>query len=361
VLFGASGYTGRLVAKALARDGVRFVLAGRNYQKLASLGVSLGHGLAVAVADARRPESLLELIQPDDVVITTVGPYHRYGLPVAQAAVHRRATYIDACAEPGFIRYVFEELSPAAEAAGVALLPACAYEYVAGNLAAAIAVEWLEELVQAVDVGYFLLGAARGRISAGTRASAAAAAYAPHFAFRDGAVQTVPAGDRVRRFDVDGRSRPGLAIGGEEHLTVPRLARSIRAVGVYAGGPRSSGAARVTARALSAGARLPGFGRAAGWASRFRVGAEGPTAEARARTVAEVVARAYDDGGQELRAVRLRVADPYAFSAEILAWAAQRVSREAPACSGAVGPVEAFGLEPLREACSAFGVTTIAG
>ena len=75
VLYGASGYTGRLVAEALVQARARPVLAGRSHQNLAALGVHLGKGLDIAVADAAVPESLLDIIQKVDVVVNTAGPF----------------------------------------------------------------------------------------------------------------------------------------------------------------------------------------------------------------------------------------------------------------------------------------------
>src|SRR5437879_5142578 len=237
VLFGASGYTGRLVAEALVHANVRPVLAGRSHQSLAALGVSLGKGLDIAVADARRPESLLALVQPGDVLLSTVGPYVRHGRSVVEVAIYRRATYVDACAEPAFLRAVFDELDALARPAGVALLPALAYEYVAGNLAAALVHGSLEGPASRVEVGYFFRGPHRRAISVGTRGSAGAAAFSPSHAWRGGALQTVTAGDRVRLFQIDGRRCPGLSIGGSEHMIVPRSAPAVQEVGVYVGGP----------------------------------------------------------------------------------------------------------------------------
>ena len=361
VLFGASGYTGRLVAEALVRAKARPVLAGRSHQNLAALGVKLGKGLETVVADVARPDSLLELIHPHDVFISTVGPFMRFGRPAVEAAIYKRATYLDSCGEPPFIRTVFEELSPIAEQAGVALLPAFAYEYVAGNVAASIALEGLHDTATRVDVGYFLRGSYRGGISNGTRASVAGVAFVSHFAWRDGALQTVRASDRTRSFLIDGTERHGLAIGGAEHITLPRLVPSLREVGVYLGGPRGRRSARLTSTALAAAAKIPGAQSTAGWVTRLPSGTAGPDAERRHRTRSDIVATAYDEDGRELRTVRLSGADPYTFTGELLAWAAIQLSKTDIDKSGAVGPVEAFGLGPLRDATAAAGLPVVEG
>ena len=82
VLFGATGFTGALTAEYLARAGVTgWVLAGRNATKLSALRDRLGVEVPVRVADADDPASLRRAIEDATVVISTVGPYVRYGEP----------------------------------------------------------------------------------------------------------------------------------------------------------------------------------------------------------------------------------------------------------------------------------------
>ena len=78
VLFGATGYTGRLTAEAMVARGERPVLAGRNPALLTELAAELG-GLEAVTADVHRPESVRALLGPGDVLVTTVGPFTRWG------------------------------------------------------------------------------------------------------------------------------------------------------------------------------------------------------------------------------------------------------------------------------------------
>src|SRR5690348_10035041 len=108
VVFGATGYTGRLVAERLVAQGARPVLAGRNASKLAELGERLG-GLETAHADAMRQNSMLDLVESGDVLVSTVGPFVKWGAPAVRAAIEAGATYLDSTGEARFIRRVFEE------------------------------------------------------------------------------------------------------------------------------------------------------------------------------------------------------------------------------------------------------------
>jgi short subunit dehydrogenase-like uncharacterized protein len=355
VLLGATGYTGRLVAQALVRNRARPVLAGRSSQNLAALGVQLGKGLDTAVVDVRRPESLAELLKPGDILVSTVGPFEMLGRPVVEAAIQGQAIYLDSCSEPAVLRSVYEEVAPAAEAAGVALIPGAGFEFVAGNLAAWLALGSAGNLATGVEVGYFLSGRARTS-SVGARASAGAAALSPHFTWRNGHLIEVRAGEEIRRFPVNGTARAGIAVGALEHLAIPRMLPAIREISVYVGGPRSERVAKVGSRLATTASRLPGVPAAVRWASGLPRTKEGPDETERASVSGFVTATAHDAAGRELRRVRLGHVNPYTFTGNFLAWAAMRAAGHGVAGVGAIGPVEAFGLGPLVEGCVAAGI-----
>jgi short subunit dehydrogenase-like uncharacterized protein len=99
VLFGATGYTGRLTAEALVKRGATPVLAGRNQECLKQMAEGLGDGLETALADAGKPETVRALLQPGDVMLSTVGSFTRWGDTAAEAAIDARAAYIDSTGE----------------------------------------------------------------------------------------------------------------------------------------------------------------------------------------------------------------------------------------------------------------------
>src|SRR5215207_11097640 len=138
VVFGATGYTGRLVSERLVAQGAKPVLAGRSEEKLAALSERLG-GLGWAVADVGRESSMFDLVKRGDVLVSTVGPFIRWGEPAVRAAVAAGGVYLDSTGEPPFIRRVFSELGPSARASGATLLTAMGYDFVPGALAAALA------------------------------------------------------------------------------------------------------------------------------------------------------------------------------------------------------------------------------
>ncbi len=359
VLFGATGYTGRLTLEALDRRGAEPVLAGRDPDRVAALASELG-GLEHATADVSRPETIRDLVGPGDVLLTTVGPFMRWGAAAAEAAIAKGAHYIDSTGEPPFIREVFERYGAAAERSGSGMLTAFGYDWVPGNLAGALALEQAGEPARRVDVGYFMTGGTRDGMSGGTRASLIGVIAEPSFAFRDGRIVTEPGARRMRDFEVAGRRRPAVSVGASENFALPRIAPQLREVNTYLGwfGPMSR-AMQGASLAGSALFKIPGaatlFERAAGSLVHGSTG--GPDAEARAQSGSHVVGAAYDAGGNQLSEVHLTGVNGYDFTAEMLAWGALRVATKGVARQGALGPVDGFGLARLRAACEGAGLS----
>ena len=360
VLLGATGHTGGLTAAALAARGARPVLAGRDPGRLAELAGRLGGDagpLPTAAADVTDAGSVRGLVGAGDVLVTTVGPFLRLGEPVVSAAADAGAVYLDSTGEPPFLRRVFQEFGSRAERSGAALLPAFGHDYVPGVLAGALALAEAGDRAARLDVGY-TLDAGRGQgFSRGTLVSLLGVLLEPGHAWRDGRLVEEPAGLRDWRFDVGGRARRGLSVGGSEHLSLPELSPTLRDVGVYldwfgpATGPghRLAPLAPVLGRVPGVRAGVPRLAELVG--RRF---AEAPTREGESRT--HVVAEVRDATGERVARVRLAGPDPYAMTADLLAWAALRAADGEVRGTGALGPVQAFGLAELTAGAATAGV-----
>src|SRR5512135_3232829 len=140
VLFGATGYVGRLVAAHLAQRapaGTRIALAGRSAARLAGLRAELGApaaGWPLLVADAEEAESVTRLAAAARVVATTVGPYARYGLPLVEACARAGTDYADLTGELLFVRTVIERFHETAVATGARLVHSCGFDSVPSDL-----------------------------------------------------------------------------------------------------------------------------------------------------------------------------------------------------------------------------------
>ena len=354
VIFGATGFTGRLVAERLAAQGASPVLAGRSEESLRALAEPLG--LEWRTADAMRQNSVFALLEPGDVLVSLVGPFVKWGEPALRAAIAAKGVYIDSTGEPPFIRRVFEDFRPPAERAGAALLPAMGYDFVPGALAAALALEEAGPDALRVDVGYYAFGAG---ISSGTRRSAVGIMFEDGFAFRGGRVQPARLAERVRSFRAKGKDRDAISIGGAEHYTLPAVHPTLLEVNVYLGW---FGA---LARPLQAGSlagsvalRVPGV-RGALKAAGDRLVEVGGGPDQPAGGISWAVAEAYDAAGERLAEVHLSGSEPYALTAGILAWAARRAAAQGVGGTGALGPVEAFGLRELEAGCREAGLERV--
>ncbi len=356
VVFGATGYTGRLTAEALVALGERPVLAARSADRVRALAGELG-GLDTALADVGRPETVRALVERGDVLVATVGPFVRYGHPAVEAAVAAGAAYIDSTGEPVFIRAVFERYGPAAAPSGAALMTAMGYDWVPGNLAGALAAERAGPAAVRVDTGYYFTG--RAGMSGGTRATTAAGLTAPGFAWRDGRIVTERGARRVRTFEVGGARRQAVSAGASDHFGIPRFAPGVREVNAYLGwfGGMSRPLQAFSAIG-SVAIAVPGARALAEAATkRFVKGSTGgPDEQERASSGSHIVAIAYDAGGSELAEVHLAGVDGYTFTARMLAWAAVRARDGALKGTGALAPVEAFGLRELEAGAAEAGI-----
>jgi short subunit dehydrogenase-like uncharacterized protein len=231
------------------------------------------------------------------------------------------------------------------------------YDWVPGNLAGALALRDAGAGATRVDIGYFFTG--RGSMSGGTRASAAAVTLEPSFAWRAGRLVTERGGRRGRSFTVAGRDRPGISVGSTEHFSLPRVHPGLRDVDVYLGwfGPASP-AVRAVSAGTAAVTRIPGAraGLGALLARFVRGSTGGPDAEARARSGSLIVAEAKDGDGRVLAQTRLEGINGYDFTAGMLAWSAQQAAAGTIHGAGALGPVEAFGLQRLQDGVRSAGI-----
>jgi short subunit dehydrogenase-like uncharacterized protein len=155
VVYGATGYVGRLVAEHLAHHapaGTRIGLAGRSESKLRAARTSLGAVAAewpVLVADIDDAEALSALAARTTAVATTVGPYATFGMPMASACAAAGTHYCDLSGEVRFIRRAIDELDTVARASGARLVSACGFDSIPSDLGVLV----LHEAVRAADAG----------------------------------------------------------------------------------------------------------------------------------------------------------------------------------------------------------------
>ncbi|MFM5918279.1 MAG: saccharopine dehydrogenase family protein [Novosphingobium sp.] len=124
VVYGATGYTGRLVAEYLAHhhsgSGLKWAMAGRSASKLAEVRDLIGApaGTPLVEANSDDPASMKALAESTRVVLTTVGPYQLYGEPLVKACAEAGTDYADLCGEPAWMREMIDKYDAQAKASG---------------------------------------------------------------------------------------------------------------------------------------------------------------------------------------------------------------------------------------------------
>jgi short subunit dehydrogenase-like uncharacterized protein len=121
IVYGATGYTGRLVAEYLCgKTGLKWAMAGRSQTKLEEVRDMIGApaDTPLVVADASDPSSLDAMCKRTKVILTTVGPYQLYGNELVAACVANGTDYTDLCGEPAWMREMIDTHDEAAKASG---------------------------------------------------------------------------------------------------------------------------------------------------------------------------------------------------------------------------------------------------
>ena len=140
VVYGATGFVGELTAAYLAEHapaGVRIGLAGRSQAKLEAVRGRLpvaARDWPLLVADSSDPEAVARLAEGTRVLVTTVGPYARYGLPVVEACARAGTHYADLTGEVLFHRQAIDLVDEIARDTGAKIVHSCGYDSIPSDL-----------------------------------------------------------------------------------------------------------------------------------------------------------------------------------------------------------------------------------
>ena len=147
IIYGASGFTGRLVAEYLASHyaersavsktgALKWAMAGRSADKLAAVRSAIGapSDTPLVIADADDRASLDAMAARAHVVLTTVGPYQLYGDDVVAACVAAGTAYGDLCGEPGWMRKIIDSHQEAAKTSGARIVLSCGFDSIPFDL-----------------------------------------------------------------------------------------------------------------------------------------------------------------------------------------------------------------------------------
>lgn len=142
IVYGSTGFTGRLVAEYLQAtygqggNAPKWAMAGRSSDKLASVRDEIGlpAETPLVVADASDPASLADMVKRTKVVVTTVGPYQLYGNELVAACAEHGTDYVDLCGEPAWMRAMIDAHDAAAKASGARIVFSCGFDSIPFDL-----------------------------------------------------------------------------------------------------------------------------------------------------------------------------------------------------------------------------------
>lgn len=327
-LYGATGFTGRRTAHALARLGAEPVLVARRPDAVAALAAELG--VESREAEARR-EDLRRAFAGARVVVSCAGPFGRIGQPVAEAALDVGAHYLDSTGEAPFMRWVYEALDVRARSAGVCAIPAGGFDCLPADCALTLLAARVGPPTR-LDVVYELGGTA----SAGTRRSALDVVRDGAFVVEGGRIQAARPFDRQRRLELDGRRRRALrAPLSDPLIAAQRFPVEHAASWVVLAAPAAAllrAASPVVAPTLRLPLLRPALERVLAALGHVD---EGRLAQAAFRVRVEAMGR----GGRQM-ALELSGRDPYRLTAEALALRAVRLASGLAPRPGARTPAE---------------------
>jgi short subunit dehydrogenase-like uncharacterized protein len=368
VLFGATGFTGALAAEYLAAhasEGTRWALAGRSESKLQALRERLQIDVPVILADVERPQSLRDLAESTRVVISTVGPYIRYGDRLVEACALAGTDYADLTGEPEFVDLMYVRHQEKALQSGARLIHCCGFDSIPHDLGVQFTVARLPEGEPLRVEGFARM---RASISGGTLHSAVTA-----FSHLRSSISV--AGER-KRMEPRPPGRRIHGIAGKPHnepelgwvLPMPTIdpqivLRSAAALPRY-GPDFSYGHYLVTG---SIGAAAAYAGGALGAIALAQIGptrkllldriapGQGPSPERRARS--SFVVRFVGQGGGQRVVAEVSGGDPgYEETAKMLSETALCLAAdELPQLAGQLTPAVAMG-PALRERLQAAGI-----
>jgi len=136
VIYGATGFTGQLCVKYLKSvdDGINWAIAGRNKEKLREVAKSQGAEVEIIVADCEDEEALGLITKRAKVVLSTAGPFHRYGSKLVASCVENSSHYVDITGENFWVKGLIEEHHEKAASKGIRIIPSCGYDSIPSDL-----------------------------------------------------------------------------------------------------------------------------------------------------------------------------------------------------------------------------------
>jgi short subunit dehydrogenase-like uncharacterized protein len=166
VIYGATGFTGKLCAKYLSENtnGINWAIAGRNKEKLEDVKKEFSLDVDIFIAESNDEKALDNITQNTKVVLSTAGPFHRYSSNLVKSCVKNSSDYVDITGEFFWIREMIDLHHEEASSKGVRIVPACGYDSIPSDLGTFFASTKINEPIKRIESFH----AGQGGVSGGT-------------------------------------------------------------------------------------------------------------------------------------------------------------------------------------------------
>ena len=164
VIYGATGFTGQLCVKYFQSLNleINWAIAGRNQEKLKDVASNLAPNVEVLVADSDDERGLSDICSRTKVVLSTAGPFHRYGSKLVSACVKNGTHYVDITGENFWVKGLIEEHHEEASRKGIRIIPSCGFDSIPSDIGTFFAVRSSNKPVKRVDSFHSWKGEASG-------------------------------------------------------------------------------------------------------------------------------------------------------------------------------------------------------
>jgi len=164
IIYGATGFTGQLCVKyfhSLNTD-VKWAIAGRNQQKLQKVALDTSAEVEILIADFDDEAALDILTSRAKVILSTAGPFHRYGSKLVASCVKNSAHYVDITGENFWVKGLIAKHHEEASAKGIRIIPSCGYDSIPSDLGVFYSVKSVSKAVKRVESFHSWEGGASG-------------------------------------------------------------------------------------------------------------------------------------------------------------------------------------------------------
>ena len=160
IVYGATGFTGKLCMEYMASKerSTKWAIAGRNQEKLKTVADELCPEVEILIADSDDEDALDRLTQRAKVVLSTAGPFHRYGSKLVASCVKNNTHYVDITGENFWVKGLIDKHHDEASKKGVRIIPSCGYDSIPSDLGSLHCVQSMNKPIKRIEAFHTMKG-----------------------------------------------------------------------------------------------------------------------------------------------------------------------------------------------------------